>query len=179
MIQKAKEEIQTLTDSTDRSYFIDKIQEVTKLHSDFDVNVPVTKNVTPSIRLVVPDGTKDAEEMILSMMLKSYQATQIFENDLGYLIEDTYSKLALTILDLVTKLVTRDDYDQAFDEEKMKGAVRKIKMAVLSMQSAQLKQQINHALNGESLSLLINKYNECLKEQRRLLNEENQNSSNE
>lgn len=203
LIQKAKEDIQTLTDSTDRSYFIDKIQEVTKLHSDFDVNVPVTKNVTPSIRLVVPDGTKDAEEMILSMMLKSYQATQIFENDLGYLIEDTYSKLALTILDisrergkcdiqvlidassdqagrdLITKLVTRDDYDQAFDEEKMKGAVRKIKMAVLSMQSAQLKQQINHALNGESLSLLINKYNECLKEQRRLLNEENQNSSNE
>ena len=136
-------------------------------------------------------------------MLKSNQATQIFENDLGYLIEDTYSKLALTILDisrergkcdiqvlidassdqagrdLVTKLVTRDDYDQVFDEEKMKGAVRKIKMAVLSMQSAQLKQQINHALNGESLSLLINKYNECLKEQRRLLNEENQNSSNE
>ncbi len=134
-------------------------------------------------------------------MMKSYQASEKFEEELGYLIGEDYNNLSMMIIDqyhnygkvdvgqlidmcnrqdtrdLITKIVSNEEYDMAYDAEKMQGAMRKIKIEVLSSTASQYKQQIQNAMNPESLTLLISKYNECLQEQRRLMNEENQQSN--
>jgi DNA primase len=133
--------------------------------------------------------------------MKSLKASQKYEEELGYLIGDDYNNLSMMILDLnhtygkadvgklidmctdqnirdlITNIVSNEEYDVGYDEEKLSGAMRKIKIEVLADQANQYKQQLQSAMNGQSLTLLINKYNECLQEQRRLLNEENQRSN--
>lgn len=195
MVQKAQEEINTLQDEMDRQYFTEQLSNLTGFHLTYtkqQVQPVYTEN---KHKLIVPDGTKQAEEMILSMMMSSLQASQIFEEQLGYLLTEDYQTLAMMILDvnhtygkadpnvlidmsenqaikdLITKLLTTDL--PQYDEAKLQGAMRKIKIEVLQDQAAQYKQQLTNALNGSSLQLLMSKYNECLQEQRRLINEEN------
>ncbi len=203
MIQKLKEEYDLLTDEMDRKVFIDRLSEITKLPIPY-ANEPQRKIVAEPIRkLVVPDGTKKAQEMILSMMMKSLKASKRYEDELGYLIGDDYNTLSMMILDLnhrfgktdvgqlidmcleqsirdlVTKIVSNEEYDLEYDEEKLTGAMRKIKIEVLADQANQYKEQLQNAMNGQSLTLLIEKYNECLQEQRRLMNEENERNNKE
>lgn len=198
MIQKLQEEYELLTDELDRKVFIERLSEITKLPIPYanEQRKPIVSE--PIRKLVVPDGTKKAQEMILSMMMKSYKASEKFEEELGYLIGEDYNSLSMMIIDqyhqfgkinvgqlidmsnrqetrdLITKIVSNEEYDLEYDAEKMQGAMRKIKIEVLSSTASQYKQQIQNAMNPESLTLLISKYNECLQEQRRLMNEENQ-----
>lgn len=201
MILKLKEEYDQLTDEMDRKVFVDRLSEITKLPIPYATEMHERKVSEPIRKLVVPDGTKRAQEMILSMMMKSLKASQKYEEELGYLIGDDYNNLSMMILDLnhtygkadvgklidmctdqnirdlITNIVSNEEYDVEYDEEKLSGAMRKIKIEVLADQANQYKQQLQNAMNGQSLTLLINKYNECLQEQRRLLNEENQRSN--
>ncbi len=201
MIQKLREEYDLLTDELDRKVFVERLSEITNLpvpYANEHRKVVVSETIQ---KLVVPDGTKKAQEMILAMMMKSYQASEKFEEELGYLLGEDYNGLSMMILDqyhhygkldigqmidmcnrqetrdLITKIVSNEEYDMEYDAEKMQGAMRKIKIEVLSSTASQYKQQIQSAMNPESLTLLISKYNECLQEQRRLMNEENQQSN--
>ncbi len=201
MIQKLQEEYDLLTDELDRKVFIERLSEITKLPIPYANEQRKVIPSEPIRKLVVPDGTKKAQEMILSMMMKSYKASEKFEEELGYLIGEDYNSLSMMIIDqyhqfgkidvgqlidlsnrqetrdLITKIVSNEEYDLEYDAEKMQGAMRKIKIEVLSSTASQYKQQIQNAMNPESLTLLISKYNECLQEQRRLMNEENQQSN--
>ena len=201
MIQKLQEEYDLLTDELDRKVFIERLSEITKLPIPYANEQRKVIVSEPIRKLVVPDGTKKAQEMILSMMMKSYKASEKFEEELGYLIGEDYNNLSMMIIDqyhqfgkidvgqlidmsnrqetrdLITKIVSNEEFDLEYDAEKMQGAMRKIKIEVLSSTASQYKQQIQNAMNPESLTLLISKYNECLQEQRRLMNEENQQSN--
>lgn len=197
MIRKVKEEIDQLDDEMDRQYFTDKLSEITGLHVSYEKKVVKPVYEKQGRRLVIPDGTKKAEEMILSMMMTSLKASEKFEEELGYLLNDEDQTLAMMVVDanhtkgktdpeslidqtndqkvkdLITKIITDDSYNEPYEEEKLEGAIRKIKIEVLQDEASQYKEQLTNALNGSSLELLMNKYNECLKEQRRLMNEEN------
>ncbi len=201
MIQKLQEEYDLLTDELDRKVFIERLSEITKLPIPYANEQRKVIVSEPIRKLFVPDGTKKAQEMILSMMMKSYKASEKFEEELGYLIGEDYNNLSMMIIDqyhqfgkidvgqlidmsnrqetrdLITKIVSNEEFDLEYDAEKMQGAMRKIKIEVLSSTASQYKQQIQNAMNPESLTLLISKYNECLQEQRRLMNEENQQSN--
>lgn len=203
MVQKVIAEINALEDESERAYFAKVLADDTGIPIHID-DKPKEETIEHIYKLVVPDGTKDAEEMILSMIMASPQASQKFEEELGYLLSEEYHRLAMliidanhtygkadpnllidmtneqTIKDLITKIATREDFGSAYDEAKMNGAMRKIKREVLSARAKKYRQQIAEALNHESLTLLIQQYNECLQEQRRLMNEENQqNNGNE
>lgn len=198
LIQKAMEEINSLEDETDRKYFIKVLSDDTGIPIVYEEKRKPEQTVNPYYKLVVPDGTKKAEEMILTMIMKSLKASEKFEEELGYLLSEEDQRLAMLIIDanhtygkadpgilidmsddqkvkdLITKIATSSDFDRDYDEGKLEGAMRKIKLEVLSARADKYREQIAEALNRESLSLLINQYNECLQEQRRLINEENQ-----
>ena len=198
MVSKAKAEIETLPDEMDRRYFADQLSEMTGFHIEIS-SVPEKETVLqePVHRLVVPDGTGKAEEQILAMMMNHAEATRKFEEDLGFLISKDGQTAAMMIVDawhakgkcdpgalidhtdsqsvrdLITTAVSSPLYSEEYDPKKMDGAVRRIKIQVLGMEAEQYRQQLISALNGTSMELLMKKYNECLAEQRRLINEEN------
>lgn len=197
MVRKVKDEINRLDDEMDRQYFTNELSKITGLNIQYEKKVIQPDYNRTTRKLVVPDGTKKAEEMILSMMFTSLKASEKFEEELGYLITDEYNTLALMILDdihsegkanpevlidktedqkikdLITKIISDDSYNQPYEEVKMDGAVRKIKLEVLNDEAQSYKEQLTSALTGSALELLMKRYNECLIEQRRLINEEN------
>lgn len=196
MVQKVLEEINHLQDDMDRQYFTQQLSKLTGFQITYQKKQTEPVYTENKKKLIVPSGIHKAEEMIVSMMMHSLQASSLFEEDLGYLITDTYQKLAYMIIDanhtygkadsdvlidmsneqeiknLITQIITSDIYQQPYEEEKLKGAMRKIKIEVLAQEADQYKQQLTNALNPTSLQLLMQKYNECLKEKRRLMNEE-------
>lgn len=198
MVAKAKAEIETLPDEMDRQYFADQLSGMTGFHVEIS---PVVKQEPvisePVHRLTVPDGTKKAEEQILAMMMNHAEAARTFEEDLGFLISKDGQSLAMMIVDawhgkgkcdpgelidhtgsqevrnLITTVMSSPLFTEEYDPEKMKGAIRRIKIQVLGTEAEQYRQQLVSALNGTSMELLMKKYNDCLAEQRRLINEEN------
>lgn len=197
LVTKVKAEIDQLDDEMERQYFIDKLNEITGLHVSYERKIVQPQYEKQGRKLIIPDGAKKAEEMILSMIMTSLKASEKFEEELGYLLNEEDQTLAMMILDsnhtkgktdpialmdetddqvvkdLITKIITDDSYNQPYDEDKLNGAIRKIKIEVLQDEASQYKEQLTNALNGSSLELLMKKYNECLMEQRRLINEEN------
>lgn len=196
MVEKVKSEIDALDDEMDRQYFSDQLSQLTGFHVEYRRRQQIPVKKEPVHHLIVPDGTKQAEEMILTMMMLSPSACEKFEEELGYLISSDGQDLAMMVIDdihtygkanpnrlidmsekqsvkdLISKIMTSDAYSRPYDESIFAGAMRKIKIEVLQDEANQYKEQLTHALNGSSLQLLMSKYNECLQEQRRLMNEE-------
>ena len=54
----------------------------------------------------------------------------------------------------------------------MDGAIRKIKIKILSKEKEDYRQQLTSQLNEASFEILTEKYSKCLRELRRLINEE-------
>lgn len=197
MVEKVKAEIDALDDEMDRQYFSEQLSKISGFHVEYKKKQQIPIKNEPVHHLIIPDGTKQAEELILTMMMISPSACEKFEEELGYLISEDGQSLAMMIIDavhtygkvspdhlidasekqsikdLISKIMTSDAYAKAYDEAIFTGAMRKIKIEVLQDEANQYKEQLTHALNGSSLQLLMSKYNECLQEQRRLMNEEN------
>lgn len=106
-----------------------------------------------TISVQTPSGLDSAEEMILAFMLKNRKAVDYFLENIGYLTSDNHNRIAMAIVDMtrrlgkvdtgqlidlcesdsekqiVTKLMSSWMYEVDYDEEVMKGAIRKVCIA--------------------------------------------------
>jgi DNA primase len=195
-VTEVKAEIDLLDDETDRRYFTDELSRISGMRVDY-TRKKVQPSEKPLKRLSVKNGSEKAEEMILCMMMNSAEACRRFEEELGYLNIPANQTIAMMILDarhcggscepsalsdgtddqsirnLISSLASGEDGALQYDEDLMTGAIRKVKITVLSAEADAYKQQLNMDLNDMSRQLILNKYANCLRELRRYIDEEN------
>lgn len=199
MVQKAMAEIKLLKEPTEQKYFVDALAKMTGFSLNYvqPTTAPIAPIPTDTKTLAkVPDGLQQAQEQILCMMLNSPTAAKQFEDKLGYLITKDEQTLAMMIIDelhtkgktnaaqlidltesqqikdLISHLASGSYIQQVYDEDIMDGAIRKIKIQLLQNESEEYRQQLTTALNGASFDILLEKYSKCLRELRRLIDEE-------
>ncbi|MBR3363692.1 MAG: DNA primase, partial [Solobacterium sp.] len=98
LVEKMQPMIASLQDETDISYFTGQLEKLTGFTLKTEVKKENTETVRPMKKLTVPDGTMQAEEMILAMMMTSPEAVRKFEEELGYLTGSTHQELAMMIV---------------------------------------------------------------------------------
>ena len=77
------------------------------------------------------------------------------------------------VKDLLTRLVSMPAYDIDYDEAVLKGAIRKVKITTLQKERDAYYEQLSQAgLNDMSQKVLMEKYQKCIQELRRYLDEE-------
>jgi DNA primase len=198
MVQKAMDEIKMLKDPMDQKYFVDELSKLTGFSLTYSQPVqPVEVNSMEAKKLSsVPDGVQQAQEQILCMMMNSPSAVKRFEDRLGYLISKDEQTLAMMIVDAVhgrgrtgpSELIDQTDSQKikdmisdlasgpyagrTYDEDVMDGAIRKIKTKILSNEAEDYRTQLTAAMNDSSFEILMAKYSKCLRELRRLIDEE-------
>jgi DNA primase len=198
MVQKAMDEIKMLKDPMDQKYFVDELSKLTGFSLTYSQPVqPIETNTAETKKLSsVPDGVQQAQEQILCMMMNSPSAVKRFEDRLGYLISKDEQTLAMMIVDavhghgradpselidqtdsqkikdLISNLASGPYASRAYDEEVMDGAIRKIKTKILSNEAEEYRTQLTAAMNDSSFEILMTKYSKCLRELRRLIDEE-------
>lgn len=185
--------IEKLTDQYDRDNYENELYELTKIRkierqdsSKKEYNGTRTKDYHYSL-----DGLTKAEYSILIMMACSKDATDIYQRDLGYLLDPTNQKLAMCIIedyrknggcnlsrlldeesiekdvkDLIITLATVDSMPEKYDSVLMETAIAKIKSEIKKKKLEDLKLRIN-----KCISIDPNKANELLEEYQSLLRE--------
>lgn len=195
-VEEVQKEISLLSDETDRQYFTDELARISGMRIEYRRKEP-SRSEAPLKKLTVRNGSEKAEELILSMMIRYPEAAVRFEEELGYLNQPAHQTLAMMILDarhstgtcspsslidmspdenisnLIAAIVSGPEYLMPYDARVMDGAIRKVKITVLSNEADAYKQQLNTDLNTLSRQLILNKYADCLRELRRYIDEEN------
>jgi DNA primase len=197
MVKKAQAQIEELPDQTDREYFTQQLSSMTGFHIAVSSYQPEKTPIQePVHRLKVPDGTQQAEEQILAMMMAYPEAAMKFEEELGFLISKDGQTAAMMILEklhdgkstdpaslidatedqnvknLISRLADYIHDDQEYEEKKLAGAIRRIRIDVLEDEFRQYKEQLASELNSVSAKALLEKMTECAVRQRRLMDEE-------
>ena len=198
MAEKAMVEINRLSDPMEREYFTSQLSKLTGLPlkaKSEQRSIPVLPK--GSVPAIVPDGLINAEDQILSMMLISNEAVRRFEEQIGYLITREGQMLAMMIIDDVhtkgscdpaslmdqsedeslrsrlVSIASDHEWMNEYDASRMDGAMRAIKIRLLDDEASQYRDQLTQALNGTSMAVLMQKYNECLNMKRKLIEQEN------
>lgn len=198
MAEKAMMEINALRDESEKEYFTQQLSQMTGFHLRPSRQETVPSGNTMPLGRTVPSGLEQAEDQILSMMLNSVRAVTRFEEELGYLLSRDGQTLAMMMIDEVHtkgscdpaslmdktadesirsrigRLAYDDPWMNEYDPAKLDGAIRAIKIRLLDEQASQYRDQLTQALNGTAMQALMEKYNECLKEKRRLIEQEKQ-----
>lgn len=195
--KEAMKEIDTLEDPIDRSHFTKKIAELTGFELATTTNQDRIVKPTRTVRNVLIDGKVAAEEYILTMMMKSYDACLVFVEKLGYLTDQHRNTIAMLIVDarrnnksvsvdslmdvaqdpieqeILARIATSHAYDLEYDEEALKGAIRKVQISVKESQAEALKQQLIMPMNTQTREMVLKEYQKCLIELRGYIDEEN------
>ncbi|MBR2825480.1 MAG: DNA primase [Solobacterium sp.] len=194
--KKVQAEINSLDDEMDRQYYTNELNTLTGFHLDYrKMQTPIKQDKLTTLHKPL-DGSSEAEEQILTMMLAYPEAVKYFKDELGYLNQPCHQELAMMIIDatkhgeeieiakliettkneqirkLITKLVTSWIYQLPYEESAMKGAIRKVNIDAKRKQADAYEAQLSQPLNDESRNLILDEYKKCLVELRRYLDEE-------
>ena len=194
MADTAMMEINQLKDRTEKEYFTRQLSEMTGFHLTADYSDHVPQAVEKPRGLTeIPNGLERAEEQILAMMFTSNEAVRKFEEEIGYLVSKDAQTLAMmivdevhsrgkcdpaslmdktedsTIRDRIARILSNPEWMNEYDASRMDGAIRAVKIRLLDDEASQYRDQLTQALNGTSMQVLMQKYNECLKERRQLI----------
>lgn len=194
-VRKAQEEIAGLDDEMDRQYFTDQLARLSGIRIEYapKTAAPVRQSVTRPAD--VPDGTAEAEDLILAQMMAYPGASKVFEQKIGYLLDPDRNQLAMMIVDAwrsgrltvnqlmdeatdqevrnrIAGLATSPAYEQPYDENVIIGAIRKILISAKKAQTEAFRQQLTQPMNAESRALIMQEYQECLRDLRRYIDEE-------
>lgn len=203
---KAQKEIAALSDPVDREHFAKVLEDQTgftiQVNADKDASnrsLPERHEAYASAR--TPDGTVQAEEQILAMMLASRQAAQHYTEAGGFLMDPLHSEVANLIVDayrswnevtparlidaarlqeqkdLISGLAESWVYQEPYDPKKMEGALRQIKAASQKKTTERLRRQLNQPMDAETAAEVMKKYQDSLKALRRYYDEENSDGS--
>ncbi len=198
-VTKVQKELNELSDELERQFYTKRLAEVTGFQIEYQPKQSQTftpKKTTYLQSVTIPDGLVDAEEAILAMAMANPSACIRFQDDLGYLTDDTRNETANMIVDywrrnseisiaglidttedqkerdLITKLADSQFFKQEYDEKVMEGCIRKIKLHLKEKRAQEIAAQLTTVLNDESALILSREYAECLKEIRRYRDEE-------
>lgn len=194
MSETAMNEINLLKDKTEKEYFTRQLSEMTGFHLEAAYSAPQEQTVErPRGLTSVPNGLERAEEQILSMMFSSNEAVRKFEEEIGYLVSKDAQTLAMMIVDEVhskgscnpaslmdktqdkmiqdriARILSNPEWMNEYDASRMDGAIRAVKIRLLDDEASAYRDQLTQALNGTSMQVLMQKYNECLNQRRELI----------
>lgn len=202
--QKVMDEIKLLDDSFDRQNFTHQLSLMTGFNfQDMLVETQITtspkkENVRVNTQRVplILDGRVQAEDIVVSQMLISLEASEIFKEKLGFMIGTKHQQIAMMILDEYRKcdqivladfidslksedmkkylidLSTSESVPQEYSKDILLGAIKRIRRWSLEEKINDLKNQISTVLNSESREVLLHEYNNSLIELRRYIDEE-------
>lgn len=194
-VTKVQTEIDALADDFDRRHFTEELSRISGFRLEYQPkNMPIRSTPVSSVR--APDGTEEAEKLILTLMIHSSEAARHFQEKIGFLTDPARQSLAMMIVDAYRKNETADpamlmdstddskikemiaslcsDWkkDIAYSDKLMDGAIRKVRITMLSAKADAFKQQLQQNLDAKSRELVLNEYQECLIELRRYIDEE-------
>ena len=183
--------IDKLNDEYDRDNYTNALYDLTKIRrrvyqedTKVEYNSKVA-NVSYSI-----DGLTKAEYTILSQIALSRKALDIYQRQLGCLLDDNNQKLAMLIVDdyrknekcslpriydetddqgiqnLITNLALVESLPSDYDEESLNGAIEKVKTEIKRKKMEDLQQKI-----GSLSTLQPEKAEEYLREYEKLIKE--------
>ncbi len=193
MTLKMSDLIELLNDDYDKENYYNELYEITKIHKSNEPNKPINgynrewKSFEKSISL---DGITKAEYIILIEMILSKDAVNIYNEQLGYLLDETNQKLANIIIDeyrkcesvslpklldeiddeaiknLILFIATYDGLPQNYNKETLLGSINKVKTEIKKRKLAYLRKNIN-----DIASLDQEKAIEYIKEREKLIKE--------
>ncbi len=162
--------IELLNDDYDKENYYNELYEITRIRKTDRPNEPKNeynrqwKSFEKSISL---DGITKAEYIILIEMVLSKDAVKIYNEELGYLLDENNQKLANIIIDeyrkndnvslsrmldeiddkalkdLILSLATYDSLPSVYDKETLLGSINKVKIEIKKRKLAYLRKSIN------------------------------------
>lgn len=176
------QEIQHCPDEQDRRYFQKQLEE--RLGFELEWKDPIRKETKRSERIVV-DGLELAEYEILLYLLSYPKAVQLFDEELGYLLDSNRNEVALTLVNhfhrhqpvealslleqaekeqerrIWTTLIEKSGDLPEFDEGILRALFNRVKISRLEGQIKEIYQSLQQSsLDEVSRKLLLEKYGE-------------------
>ncbi len=185
--------IDKLKDQYDKDNYYNELYEITKIRINSNSSSKtddIGYNVKgKSYNELLLDGLTKAEYIILSQIAISKEALTIYHKDLGYLLNDTNSKLASIIQDeyrkkdecnlstlynevddedvknLIVTLATVENLPSVYDKDILLGSIKRVKEEIVKQRKNYLKKQIEKApIIDENVKQMIEEYTEILRE---------------
>ena len=183
--------IDKLKDEYDRENYSNDLYEITKIRKRQTDNGRKTEynGKVADVSLYV-DGLTKAEYTILGQIAMSYKALDIYQRQLGFLLDENHQKLAMLIIDdyrkhdkcslariydeteddsirnLITDLTVLETLPDEYDEENLNGAIQRVKTEVKHKRIADLKEKISKtaAIDPENSEKYLREYEKLIKE---------------
>lgn len=184
--------IDMLKDEYDRNNYSNELYSLTKLRKR-DNKVDKKEYNSPVIASysnITIDGLTKAEYTILAMMAMKKEAVDIFEKDLGYLLDETNGKLAMLIIDsyrksgrcrlasifdetddqniknLILNISTAEGIKDDYDKDTLVGSINKVKREIKKEKLNDLKNKIkqNEKIDPVKANEYLSEYVKLVKE---------------
>ena len=182
--------IEKLSDEYDRDNYLQELYEITKIrkrisHNTSEIRYNKTADITYSI-----DGLTKAEYLIIAQIAMSRKALDIYQRQLGCLLDDTDQRLAMLIMDdyrkndkcslsriydetgdeevrnLISSLALLETLPDEFDENSLMGAIDKVKTEIKRRKMADLREKISKVstIDPEKTTEYLKEYEALIKE---------------
>ena len=193
-VEKMMNEINQSKDEFDKQNFLHQLSQLTgfRLNQLPVKNEPKKKiDKNSFVYKKALEGRISAERLILSNMLNSSDAIQVFINKLGFLIDDDCQIIAMLIIDeqrkgneikvanildllssekqksLMIEISSNEIYREQYNEDSFISYINRIKKWIIEDKNESLKKQILEETNPNKLDKLVVEYNDNLIELRR------------
>ena len=182
--------IEKLPDEYDRDNYLQELYEITKIrkrvsHNTREIRYNKTADISYSI-----DGLTKAEYLIIAQIAMSRKALDIYQRQLGCLLDDADQRLAMLIMDdyrkndkcslsriydetgdeeirnLISSLALVETLPDEFDERSLTGAIDKVKMEIKRRKMADLREKISKVstIDPEKTAEYLKEYEALIKE---------------
>lgn len=183
--------IEKLQDEYDRDNYYNELFELTKIRKrNTSEGSKVGYNNKVADFGFSLDGLTKAEYVIISQIAMSKKAMDIFQKELGCLLDDNDQRLSMLIIDdyrrnrtcslsriydetddediknLITSLALLETLPAEFDEASLKGAIGKVKLEIKKRKMADLKEKIETfaSLDPEKANGYLREYEQLIRE---------------
>ena len=160
--------IEKLKDEYDRENYLSQLYEITKIRKRVSKESPEIRynRKTADISFSI-DGLTKAEYLIIAQIAMSKKALDIYQRQLGCLLDENDQKLAMLIMDdyrrnekcslsriydeceddaikdLISSLALLETLPDSYDENSLMGAIDKVKLEIKRRKMADLKERIS------------------------------------
>ncbi|MBR6233659.1 MAG: DNA primase [Erysipelotrichaceae bacterium] len=160
--------IEKLKDEYDRENYLSQLYEITKIRKRVSKESPEIRynKKTADISFSI-DGLTKAEYLIIAQIAMSKKALDIYQRQLGCLLDENDQKLAMLIMDdyrrnekcslsriydeceddaikdLISSLALLETLPDSYDENSLMGAIDKVKLEIKRRKMADLKERIS------------------------------------
>ena len=191
MTLKVSALIEKLTDEYDRDNYANELYELTKIRKRVNqIDKKVEYNSKVAELGFTVDGLTKAEYTILTQMAVSRKALDLYQRQLGCLLDDNDQKLAMMIIDdyrrngscslsriydqtddeavrnIITSLAVVETLPSDYDENALSGAIEKVKLEIKRKKLENLKEKISKTsvVDPERSFEYLREYEELVRE---------------